>query len=88
MLPQARSSGHQDAGNDIGFADIVRDCLFFDSCVDEIEAARQQLPALKSRLVDLYREVQAASYAPNANIVVTSYPYVVGAGGVQQLACR
>ena len=70
------------AGNDLAFADLVKDCLFFDSCVDELAEAEELLPGLRTRLVALLKELQSAEYAPNAKIMMTSYPYLVEEDGV------
>jgi hypothetical protein len=62
-------------GNDLGFSSIMVDCnLYSDStCVNEINAAentaRTQLPGW---LDTLYSQIRAK--APNAKVVVLSYP--------------
>lgn len=64
-------------GNDIGFADVIQDCLLGsnDSCdaaVSEGEdKARNELP---DKLDATYSEITAA--APNAEVVVVGYPQI------------
>ena len=62
-------------GNDLGFSSIMIDCnLYSDStCVNEINAAENTAHAqLPGWLDTLYTQIR--SRAPNANVVVLSYP--------------
>ncbi|WP_084342512.1 SGNH/GDSL hydrolase family protein [Janibacter corallicola] len=68
-------------GNDIGFADVVKDCIvngergvpFADSCQEKHDKRLQKdLPALKKKLVEQYRDIRKK--APNARIVIVGYP--------------
>ena len=62
-------------GNDLGFSDIMIDCVVFgtDTCVSDINAAenvaRTQLPGW---LDTTYNGIRA--HAPNARVVVVDYP--------------
>lgn len=73
-------------GNDIGFADVIQDCLLgtndgCDAAVSEGEdKAQNELPA---KLDATYAEIAAA--APNAEVVVVGYPQLnepTGACGI------
>jgi lysophospholipase L1-like esterase len=61
-------------GNDLGFADILADCVLDGAtCESKNEATFQQaLVAKRAELVDLYRRIRER--APNARIIVVGYP--------------
>lgn len=61
-------------GNDVGFADIISTCAIgtTNDCLAEIDAAVSMIPTVQDRLTTLVGQVQTA--APNASIVVTTYP--------------
>jgi lysophospholipase L1-like esterase/Flp pilus assembly pilin Flp len=69
------------SGNDLGFGDVLTDCVvngargigLIDTCQQK-HAARiaRALPILAARLVEQYRQI--AQRAPNARIVVVGYP--------------
>ncbi|KQX66009.1 SGNH/GDSL hydrolase family protein [Angustibacter sp. Root456] len=61
-------------GNDMGFADILSDCVLDGlTCEDKNEATFQQrLVAKKRELEDTYRRIRQK--APNARIIVVGYP--------------
>ncbi|GAA4617991.1 SGNH/GDSL hydrolase family protein [Saccharopolyspora hordei] len=68
-------------GNDVGFADVIQDCLLgtdsgCDSAVSEgEEKARNELPA---KLDSTYAAIREA--APNAEVVVLGYPRLTELG--------
>ena len=61
-------------GNDLGFADILTDCVLDGStCEEKNEATFQRRLVAKEReLVDTYRRIRAK--APHARIIVVGYP--------------
>ncbi|WP_435743828.1 SGNH/GDSL hydrolase family protein [Nocardioides sp. SYSU DS0663] len=68
-------------GNDLGFADVVKDCIvngergvgFLDSCQEKHDQRiRDDLPRLSDDLVQRYREIQER--APNARVIIIGYP--------------
>ena len=68
-------------GNDLGFADVVQDCIingesglpFPASCQDKHnQRIAQRLPELRRELLAAYQEIHRK--APNARIVVVGYP--------------
>ncbi len=68
-------------GNDLGFADVIRDCVlngeggvgFIDSCQEKHDQRiTKRLPQLKKELIALYQK--AKQKAPNARIIVVGYP--------------
>ncbi len=61
-------------GNDMGFADILKDCVINGAtCEDKNEATFQQrLVDKKAELMQTYRRIRAK--APNARIIVVGYP--------------
>jgi lysophospholipase L1-like esterase len=68
-------------GNDIGFADVVKDCIingarglsFVDSCQKKHDQRiEKMLPQLQATLVDRYQRIKAK--APNARVVIVGYP--------------
>ena len=68
-------------GNDLGFADVVKDCVingeggvgFIDTC-QEIHDQRidEVLPELRDQLVERYRQIKEK--APNARVIIVGYP--------------
>jgi lysophospholipase L1-like esterase len=68
-------------GNDVGFASVMEDCVLYgtDTCVSEVNAAENQARTqLPGKLDTTYNGIH--SHAPNARVVVLSYPrfYHVG----------
>lgn len=68
-------------GNDLGFADVLRDCVIngeggvgmIDSCQEKHDQRiTRRLPQLRTELVELYQK--ARQKAPNARIIVVGYP--------------
>lgn len=68
-------------GNDLGFADVVKDCIingargvgFVDSCQEKHDQRIEDLlPELEQRLIDQYRAIKEK--APNARVVIIGYP--------------
>lgn len=68
-------------GNDLGFADVVRDCIingergvgFIDTCQEKHDQRIQdRLPELQQELVDMYLEIKER--APNARVIIVGYP--------------
>ena len=68
-------------GNDLGFADVVKDCIingeggvsFVDTCQEKHEDRIQdELPTLMDELVDYYERLKAE--APNSRIIIIGYP--------------
>lgn len=62
-------------GNDVGFAQVMRDCILHSTstCVREVGAAEQQArTVLPARLAAVYTAIRAAS--PAAEVVVLGYP--------------
>lgn len=68
-------------GNDLGFADVVKDCVIngesgipmLDSCQDtHADRIDERLDTLHEELVDTYDEIQ--EQAPNARVVIVGYP--------------
>jgi lysophospholipase L1-like esterase len=68
-------------GNDLGFADVVKDCIingaggvgFIDSCQEKHDQRiEDRLPELAQQLLDQYEEIRRR--APNARIVIVGYP--------------
>lgn len=68
-------------GNDLGFADVVKDCIvngesglpFLASCQGKHDKRiAEQLPELRRQLVAAYQDIREK--APNARIVIVGYP--------------
>lgn len=68
-------------GNDLGFADVVKDCIingergvgFIGSCQNKHDQRiADELPELSDRLLGYYRQIQERS--PNARIIIVGYP--------------
>lgn len=68
-------------GNDLGFADVVKDCIlngergvgFVDTCQEKHDRRiADELPRLERRLIEQYEEIRRR--APNARIIVVGYP--------------
>ena len=68
-------------GNDLGFADVVKDCIvngargvgFLDKCqAKHDQRIEDRLGELREELVDEYRRIKER--APNARIVIVGYP--------------
>jgi lysophospholipase L1-like esterase len=68
-------------GNDLGFADVVKDCIingaggvgFIDSCQEKHDQRiEDKLPELAQQLLEQYQEIRRR--APNARIVIVGYP--------------
>jgi lysophospholipase L1-like esterase len=67
-------------GNDLGFADVVKDCILngergvgSDTCqAKHDQRIRELLPQLMEELVARYEEIR--EHAPNARIVIIGYP--------------
>lgn len=68
-------------GNDLGFADVVKDCIvngeggvsFIDTCQEKHdERIEEELPQLMEELIDYYEQIQ--EQAPNAQVVIIGYP--------------
>lgn len=65
-------------GNDIGFKDLIVDCIMND-CSSRGPELAAKMDALQPRLADLYRQIKAEE--PYADIVVGGYPWVVEPDG-------
>jgi lysophospholipase L1-like esterase len=63
-------------GNDLGFGEVIRRCVFSDCRRHFTRGGRDRIDAriarLRGRLPDIYRRVTAA--APNARLLVMGYP--------------
>lgn len=68
-------------GNDLGFADVVKDCIingergvgFIDTCQEKHDQRiKDELPRLKQQLIEQYEEIRRR--APNARIIIVGYP--------------
>ena len=68
-------------GNDLGFADVVKDCIvngargvpFVATCQEKHDQRIDDLlPQLQQQLIDRYRQIR--EQAPNARIVIIGYP--------------
>ena len=68
-------------GNDLGFADVLKDCVingesglpFLQSCKDKhAKRIDERLPLLQQELLERYRQIQARS--PGARVVIVGYP--------------
>lgn len=68
-------------GNDLGFADVVKDCIvngeggvgFIATCQEKHDdRIAEELPLLMDELVDYYNQIQ--EQAPNAQVVIVGYP--------------
>lgn len=68
-------------GNDLGFADVLKDCILngergvpgVSSCQEKHEQRiQEELPQLKAELIAQYERIQAA--APEARVVIVGYP--------------
>src|SRR5579872_105259 len=67
-------------GDDIGFADIITQCVVWTCAVasrfsSEVRLASKHIRQLEPVLVSTYKQIQAA--APNAAVYVVGYPYLV-----------
>lgn len=70
-------------GNDIGFASIIKHCVFFGTCNSSYEDRMGLVLNVDSRfesLVTMYAQIKAAA-APDARVYVIGYPQVVTPGG-------
>lgn len=67
------------AGNDVGFADKLKDCLApFDTCFDTPDKRKQIADEIRSKFdawAELYADVRTT--AKNANVYVLGYPKLV-----------
>lgn len=64
-------------GNDLQFADIIRQCFFFRSktkCKKLINDAQSLLPDIKNDLVGLFRKMRQYGLRPDAKVVLLGYP--------------
>lgn len=68
-------------GNDLGFADVVKDCIingergvgFMDTCQEKhADRITALLPTLQDQLVARYLQIKKA--APNARVIIVGYP--------------
>ena len=68
-------------GNDLGFADVVKDCVingeggvgFIDTCQEKHDQRIDDLlPQLQDQLVERYRQIKEK--APNARVIIVGYP--------------
>lgn len=61
-------------GNDLGFADVLKDCIVNGFTCEEKNEARfqERLVAKEKELLDTYRAIRQR--APNARIIVVGYP--------------
>jgi lysophospholipase L1-like esterase len=61
-------------GNDVGFSSVMETCVLGSTsdCVNAIDNAESQLPALSRSLDTTYADINAD--APNAHVVVVGYP--------------
>ena len=64
-------------GNDVGFADIVADCIMFDrpACSSHLNYTESLLssPFLLHQLIDTYTQILKTARNPDFKLVVTSY---------------
>ncbi len=74
-------------GNDVGFADVLKDCIAGD-CIARYRRADDvldtRIAALGRRLPDVYRAIEAA--APDARVLVSDYPRLFPAERVPNCA--
>lgn len=65
-------------GNDLGFAPILADC-FLHNCVRDgrLAKARQDLPALQSRLADAFARIRKNAHG--ARVLIVGYPNIFNA---------
>jgi len=66
-------------GNDIGFSDIVKQCFVPFSrsahdCEDQVNAARQLLPAVHQRVLDIVDRMRSNGLREDARVVLGGYP--------------
>jgi lysophospholipase L1-like esterase len=68
-------------GNDVGFAQILQTCITpGTSCVDQYQAGMpDRIEAVRDRILDVLDAIRHR--APNAQIVLVGYPYVVMPSG-------
>ncbi len=68
-------------GNDLGFADVVKDCIingqggvsFIDTCQEKHDdRIEDRLVTLRAELLQRYLDIKAA--APNARVIIVGYP--------------
>lgn len=75
-------------GNDINFAGLIKDCVVFDPCDDELDAARERLTkpgGLKDQLRTAYEWIHSS--APYAHLVVVGYPRITPATTAEKRKC-
>lgn len=69
------------SGNDLGFGDVVRDCIvngargssLLDTCqAKHDERIEDLLPKLQEKLIEHYEEIKTK--APNARVIIVGYP--------------
>ncbi|MCX6406615.1 MAG: GDSL-type esterase/lipase family protein [Propionibacteriales bacterium] len=65
-------------GNDVGFSDVVKSCLF-GNCTSQEDSLINKIDDLQPKLASLYADVKSA--APYADIVVGGYPGVLEPNG-------
>ena len=59
-------------GNDAGFGEELRNCLKALDCTDREATVAGKIDGLRSELIRLYDEIEAAS--PNSDIMIVGYP--------------
>jgi len=66
-------------GNDVGFAEIAKNCLVFakESCERFINSARQGIPSLEQDLTAFLSKLRDR-LRPDARVMLVSYPFLVG----------
>lgn len=66
-------------GNDIGFSNIIKDCIFISDTCMETKSSREALARnildKTTKLSNLYSEIK--NIAPSANVYVVGYPQIV-----------
>jgi hypothetical protein len=70
-------------GNDIGFADMVKTCLGFGTCMPTAEDRKEKATEITSvfpQLVDTYTKLKENS-AFGGKVYVVGYPYIASPGG-------
>lgn len=71
-------------GNDVGFASVLKRCVFGSSCAGEEAPRMKKIRALRNGLQTLYKQIKQA--APYADIVVGGYPRVLEVNGTSKNA--
>ncbi len=65
-------------GNDVGFANELKNCITsFHSCTSRKAIIAQKINALEPRLVQVYKEIRQV--APGADILILGYPLLLAA---------